>query len=372
MINLTAKFEQITVEQGRRILVTSDIHGTLSYLKKVLEKADFCNSDILFIVGDIIEKGPENLETLHYVMELCKRGNVIPLIGNVDANRLKIIDELCEDNVNGFYKYIISLRKWAGTSFYEELANKCGYTINSPEDILLSKQAVISRFKPEFDFLLGLPTVVETQNFIFVHGGLREKKLSDNLNKNVFELTKFDAFMDNTPHTFDKFVITGHWPVCLYNACVQQFNPIINHEKRIISIDGGCGVKKDGQLNLLIIPDIDCSVDEITHISYDEIPIVSALEAQKGGNDSLHISWLNNEIRIIDRGDEFSFIEHIQSGRRLYIPSTYLIGENKCSDYTDYILSVNKGDRLSLITETSKGCIVKKDGVTGWYYGKYV
>lgn len=372
MINLTTKIKQITVEQGRRILVTSDIHGNLSYFKNLLKKADFCENDILFIVGDIVEKGNENLKTLRYVMELCEKGNVVPLIGNVDANRLKIIDELCEDNVNGFYKYILNLREWAGTSFYEELANECGYTLNSAEDVLAAKKDVISHFENEFNFLANLPTVAETQNYIFVHGGLREKQVSENTDKGIFELTKFDTFMTETPHTFEKYVIVGHWPVCLYDNRIQQFNPIINHDKKIISIDGGCGVKKDGQLNLLIIPDINCSADKITYISYDEIPCVSALESQKASENSVHISWINNEIRIIDKGEEFSFIEHIESGNRLHIPNSYLRGENKCSDYTDYVLPVNKGDRLSLIAQTSKGCIVKKDGVTGWYCGKYV
>ena len=44
-------------ESGRRILVTSDIHGQISYLKGVLKKAEFCSDDILVIVGDIVEKG---------------------------------------------------------------------------------------------------------------------------------------------------------------------------------------------------------------------------------------------------------------------------------------------------------------------------
>lgn len=372
MINLTAKIEQITVEAGKRILVTSDIHGNFSYFKQLLEKAEFCDNDILFIIGDIVEKGSENLKTLRYVMELCEKGNVIPLIGNVDANRLKIIDELCEDNVNGFYKYIISLRDWAGTSFYEELANECGYTINSAEDVLAAKETVISHFEKEFNFLTNLPTVIETQNFIFVHGGLREKQVSDNIDKGIFELTKFDAFMDNTEHTFDKYVIVGHWPVCLYNNRIQQFNPIINEYKKIISIDGGCSVKKDGQLNLLIIPDINCSINEISYMSYEDVPCIKALESQKASENSIHISWIDNEIQIIDKGEDFSFIEHISSGKRMHIPSSYLRGENKCADYTDYVLPVSQGDTLSLIAQTSKGCIVKKDGVTGWYYGKYV
>ena len=370
IINLKTKIEQITIESGRRILVTSDIHGHLAYFQKLLEKASFCENDILFIVGDVIEKGPENLKTLRYVMKLCEQGNVIPLIGNVDAYRLKIIYELSRENVDGFYNYILNLRQWIGTSFYEELAAECGYTINSPEDILLSKQEVISRFENEFSFLANLPAVVETQKYIFVHGGLREKLVSDNSDKSVFELTKFDAFAEKTLHRFDKYVVAGHWPVVLYGAEIPQMNPIIDREKRIISIDGGCGVKKDGQLNLLIIPEINCCVDDIFHISYDEIPTVCALENQMPSTDSIYISWLNKEIKILNRDDEFTFVEHVKSGRKLPIPNSYIRNETECSDYTDYHLAVKKGDRLSVIFQNSKGCIAKKDGVIGWYCGK--
>lgn len=372
MINLKTKIEQINIEQGKRILVTSDIHGHLSYLKKVLEKAYFCDDDVLIIVGDMIEKGPENLATLRYIMNLCKRGNVIPLIGNVDAYRLKLIYELSEENVNGFYNYILNLRQWTGTSFYEELASECGYSTNCPEDILKSKQDVINSFEDEFKFIANLPTVVETQKFIFVHGGLREKQVLDNLDKSVFELTKFDAFAERTPDSFDKYVVTGHWPVVLYGTDIPQMNPIINRDKKIISIDGGCGVKKDGQLNLLIIPNINCSVDELSHISYDEIPTVCALEDQKPSTDSIYISWINKEIRILEKGEEFSYIEHIKSSRKLYIPNSHIRNEAESFDYTDYILPVKKGDKLSILSENSKGCIVKKDGVVGWYCGKYI
>lgn len=371
MIHLTTKIKQISIESGKRILATSDIHGYLSYFKNILNKESFSSNDILFIAGDMIEKGPDSLGTLRYIMELYKRGNVIPLIGNVDAYLLKSIYDLSEETAFDFYNYILSLRNWVGSNFYEELASECGYTIHSPEDILLSKEAVISHFENEFKFLAGLPTIAETQNYIFVHGGLCEKRVSDNQNKSVFELTKFDAFMNNTPHDFDKYVVVGHWPVSLYNTSIQQLNPIINPNKKIISIDGGCGLKKGCQLNLLIIPDINCPVNEISYISYDGLPTVRALDDQIANDDPIHISWLDRWIKIIDRGEEFSYVQHIHSGRKLHIPNSYLKNENECSDYTDYILPIKKGEQLSLISKTSKGCIVKKEGGIGWYCGNY-
>ena len=371
MTQFSTKIKTLHVESGKRILVTSDIHGYLSHFKKVLQKADFSDNDVLIIVGDMIEKGPDSLGTLRYVMELCKHGNVIPLIGNVDAWRISTIEHLSKDNASDFFDYITSWRPWAGSTFFDELAAECGFLINSPEDMLRAKPSILTRFAPEFEFLASLPTIVETQNYVFVHGGLREKSVENNLTKGLFELTKYDAFAQNTPHVFDKYVIVGHWPTALYSESIQQLNPIVNREKHIISIDGGCGVKNEFQLNLLILPDVNCSADRITHVAYDEFPAIRALEKQSASRDSLYISWINRQIEVMSKGKEFATVRHLKSGRTVEIPNVYLKGDFECADYTDYVLEVKEGDVLGLIAKTSRGCIVKKDGVVGWYMGRY-
>lgn len=369
MILPELKIKRINIEPNKRILVTSDIHGHLSYFKKVLEKAHFIDDDILIIVGDIVEKGPESLNTLRYIMELCEKGNVIPLIGNVDAWRLHMINGVCAESVEGFYEYIHSCRSWYGTSFFDELTNELGHISECPEDVLKLKDEVITHFSKEFDFLSSLPTIVETQNYIFVHGGLRDKELMDNCKRSLYELLKYDNFM-STEHCFDKYIVAGHWPVTLYDDKIAQSNPIINKEKKIISIDGGCGIKKYGQLNLLIIPDIDCKIDDVCYISHDNIPAFRALTQQKESTDSVNIRWINNEIIILERADEFTYIEHVATGRKLWIHNSFIRDDTHCNDYTDYVLPVSCGDILSLVKETSKGYLVKKNGVSGWYFGE--
>lgn len=364
------KLEKMNIESGKRILAVSDIHGCLDYLRGALEKARFSDDDILFVVGDMIEKGPDSLGTLRYIMKLCEKGNVVPLIGNVDASRLLIIDRL-KENADMFFDYIVRMRAW-DACFYDQLAHECGYNINSVDDLLESKNAVLQRFEEELGFLADLPAVVETQNFVFVHGGLAEKDVEANKNRELFELLKRDAFMNSTEHKFDKYVIVGHWPVTLYGTEIPQYDPIINREKKIISIDGGCGIKDECQMNVLIIPDINCEPDDISYISYDELPVIHAVSAQKESADPVFINWLCRKIKIIERGEEFSFIEHENSRRKLYIPNAYLENGSDCRDYTDYMLPVEVGDELSLITKTSRGCIVKKNGVVGWYCGEYL
>lgn len=365
------RIQQYKVAAGRRILVTSDIHGHLDYLRKVLEMAAFSEEDLLIIVGDMIEKGNNSLGTVRYIMELCKKGNVIPLIGNVDAYRLKLIGELCEENAEGFYQYLVKVRKWAGTSFYDELAKECGYEITSAEDVLAYRDEIVSHFEQEFRFLAELPTIVETQKFVFVHGGLQERTVTENEKEDLFRLTKADHFLSSTPHTFEKYVIVGHWPVALYNESILQMNPIIDREKKIISIDGGCGVKSIGQLNLLVIPEIECDIEEITSLYYDAFPVVTALEGQEAGKDPINIDWMNSDIQMLDPGEEFSLVQHCKSGRQLVVPNSCIYKGKECYGYTDYILHVEPGDELKLISTTSKGCMVKKDGVIGWYLGRY-
>ena len=55
----------LSLPEGRRIIAVSDIHGHLSLLKALLEKIRYKpGDDLLFLVGDTVEKGPDSLGTL--------------------------------------------------------------------------------------------------------------------------------------------------------------------------------------------------------------------------------------------------------------------------------------------------------------------
>ena len=74
---------------SQRVLIVSDIHAHKDLFARLLEKARYTpNEDILIILGDMLEKGPQNLETLRFVKQLAENENVYPLIGNVDDWRL--------------------------------------------------------------------------------------------------------------------------------------------------------------------------------------------------------------------------------------------------------------------------------------------
>ena len=361
------QINRLTLPADRRILVTSDIHGQLGHLKGALETANFSKDDILFIIGDMIEKGPNSLGVLRYVMELCETHTVYPLIGNVDAHRLEMIGRW---HIAEIYPYLKHMQRHWGGCLLSEMCEELGIRIRSPLDLLAARTKIQAGFQKELDFLKFLPTIIETPHFIFVHGGLPTQELSTLEGTDAHPCLKNDAFLEKGLR-FSKYVVVGHWPVTLYNDKIDCANPIINREQHIISIDGGCSLKRTGQLNLLIIPAEDS--EEFTFASFDGFPVRVALDPQEGSEDPFCLLYTDNAVRLLKREAEFSFVEHRHTGRRLWVLNEDLYGSGKamhCDDSTDYRIPVRPGDRLWVILETSKGALVKKDGVSGWYCGR--
>ena len=83
--DMPARIKRLRLPPGRRIIAVSDIHGNLPYLKGLLKKIRFDADDILIIDGDFLEKGPDSLGTLRYIMQLSEAGNIYTVCGNCDG-----------------------------------------------------------------------------------------------------------------------------------------------------------------------------------------------------------------------------------------------------------------------------------------------
>ena len=348
---------------GRRILVVSDIHGNLPYFRGVLEKAGFCGDDILIIDGDFLEKGEDSLGTARYIMELSEKGNVYTISGNCDDwARFFVRGNAVRDEYIGGY-----LRRFRYGIIYEIL-QQLGIDPDSINHVDEIKQQVYDFCPDVWHFIASLLHAVETPHFIFTHASvLPGKPLREHT---AGELFRHDAYLGEDVRN-EKWVVVGHWPVVLYHESIVNANPIIDREKKIISIDGGCVLKDDGQLNCLIIPEE--SSEDFSFVSFDGFPTYRVLDAQKGGGSSYYIRWGDSDVRVLERGAEFSRCRHVRTGYEMDILTKYLFADSEitgCNDCTDYILPLEAGDIVGLVETTSRGFFVKHNGISGWYSGR--
>ena len=63
-----ARIARAQLPESGRIIAISDIHGNLPYLRGLLDKLALTEEDTLVFCGDMVEKGPQSLATLRYIM----------------------------------------------------------------------------------------------------------------------------------------------------------------------------------------------------------------------------------------------------------------------------------------------------------------
>ena len=352
----------LVLPQDRRVLVISDIHGNLPFLKGLLQKVGFSGDDILIILGDILEKSTGGLEALRYLMDLRKRYTIYFVQGNCDDVTLGFLGGAWPDEIAAKYGGF-----WGEKCAWVSMAHQAGIDVSDPKDFGAARKAIEATFPEELAFLRAMPTILLHQDYLFVHGGVpREDRLEELVAR---QCMKNDNFLSQG-RNFRRWVVVGHWPVTLYRPDIPSAKPLILPQRHIASIDGGCSLKADGQLNALILPKEPG--EDFAYVAYDGFPVMTALADQAPSQDPLHIRWGHSAVEVLELGEEFSRCRHRESGRELDILTDYLRQGDQgtyCLDSTDYLLPVRAGERLAIVRRTSRGALAKKDGATGWYRG---
>ena len=353
------------IEPGRRVVAVSDIHGNLPFLKGLLDAVRFSPADVLILVGDLLEKGRDSLATLRYVMELGRTHTVYPLCGNCDH-----IDQtfLSGPGMDEALWPVLS-QFWRERSVLLQMGAELGLAPRRQSDLPALRAALLEHFPRETGFLLSLPTILEAGNFLFVHGGVPREDDLEGLD--AYECMKNDDFRGQG-RSFRKWVVVGHWPVTLYREDIPSSAPIIDRERKIISIDGACVLKVDGQLNALMLPSEES--EDFAWTAWDGLPEARALDGQPASEHSLNIRWGRSALELLEEGEELSLCRHLETGRQIYILNAYLRRDPEkglwCEDSTDYCLPVEAGEVLTVVRRTKTGALCKKNGVTGWYFGR--
>ena len=356
-----ARVERLALDACRRVIVISDVHGNLAYLTALLDRLRPGEDELVIFDGDFLEKGEQSLETLRLVMRLCAEGRAKAVCGNCDEwSEIFSMDREADSHV---MRYMAHRRRGLLWDMLTALGrDPLGKELGAYKDELRDA------FAPEWAFLSAIPHAIESERFIFAHSGVcADKPLEAH---RASELVKFDDFLAHAG-SFDKWVIVGHWPVMLYHESIVDANPIIDRARRIVSIDGGCVLKDDGQLNALILP--RTAEEDFSVVSYDPFPTARVKRDQRGSERSYYIRWGDSELHVLERGAEFSHCRHLRTGYEMDVLTKYLFTDAEitgCNDCTDYVLPLRAGDTVSVVERTSRGFFVKHNGISGWYCGE--
>ena len=71
--------------------IIADIHGCYNEYINLLKKINFSDNDILYILGDVVDRGPEPIKILQ---DMMKRSNVFLIIGNHEFMMYTILKKL--------------------------------------------------------------------------------------------------------------------------------------------------------------------------------------------------------------------------------------------------------------------------------------
>ncbi|WP_407272863.1 metallophosphoesterase [Radiobacillus sp. PE A8.2] len=356
------KIKQLTIPSDTRVIVISDIHGELELFKELLKKVDFNADDYLIINGDLCEKGSNSKGVVSYVMDLVNHN---PKVHVTEGNCDTLVDELINENPK-LIDYLLARQK----SIFNEWLAELDYTVSQQSTIEEVKQLLTRHYSRELDWVSNLPTAIETEHYIFVHAGL--DKIDNWKNTDRETAVTIPAFMDKL-HRAQKYVVVGHWPVINYPTDVPTYNPIIDHEKKIIAIDGGNVIKSTGQLNAFIIQH-GVNQDDYSHVYTDYLANYKTVIKEFTADPSMtgSINWPDYTIIPVKQNEHFTLCEQPESSRFLYVKNEY-IEQNEFGKYIAKSaipctqISVNIGDIVSVIDDSCTGFnLIKKDGNTGW------
>ena len=209
--------------------VISDIHGRLDKFIELLDLIDYTDDDTLYILGDVLDRGPNPIKALLKIMEMP---NVVFIRGNHEEMAIRclptLLEEITELSINSFDdEYLNDLMLWQ--------MNGCQPTLDEFYDLDNdTKQKVIDYIDKS---LYYKELSVNGNDYLLVHAGLGNFKPD----KPIGNYTVFDLVWERPDYEkqyFDnKYLITGHTPTQTIDCCENPGYIYRNHNH--IAIDCG-------------------------------------------------------------------------------------------------------------------------------------
>lgn len=209
--------------------VIADIHGEYELFMELLEKIDLKKTDTLYILGDILDRGPHPIKVLLKLMEMP---NVIPIVGNHELMALECLDflsrEITEESIAEMEAEMIdNILTWQ--------RNGSIPTIDEFYRLTREMQREIMDYIK--DFLIYEELTINGQDYLLVHAGLGNFSSEKNIEDYSLKELVWDRADYETQYFNDMCVVTGHTPTHAIAANPRQ--GYIYRRKNHIAIDCG-------------------------------------------------------------------------------------------------------------------------------------
>ena len=235
--------------------VISDIHGNYEKYCELLDCIDLKDEDVLYVLGDVIDRGEQGIRILQ---DMMFRINVVPIIGNHDLigwQCLKwLTQEITEESIDNMDDQMLQI--------IEEWCKSGGQTTIN-EVMVLPKEEREEILEYLEEFRAYEEVCVGKNTFLLVHGGFEydtfdaQRSLDDyDLEELVWTRMKLDE-----EYFPDKYIVFGHTPTCHLWAEERgvSLEEILREENchrifkkgKLIGIDCGCAY--DGYLGCLCL-----------------------------------------------------------------------------------------------------------------------
>lgn len=355
------KHIQLQTGPDYRLVIISDIHGHAALLSDLLEKIALKEEDYLVVLGDFVNRGPENLPVVALLMELANRPRTFIMKGNHES----FVTTYVQSQEN-FKDMLAFLKEDPYVLILHEMAKKLDIDLYSCEDPEYLRQALLENFAAELSFMDLRPLIFENETFLCVHAGYEP---SFSLEADEGKLLKYDFYDAQSP-VQEKTVIVGHWPSSNLRSDHMTNLPFFNTEKNIITIDGGLGVKDSGELNALIITSVkgDIRYETLQANSFKTQTISQPMTLPV--EDCIFVNYPHFDIELIEKGPTFTLCKHVNSGKTLSVFNSLVYeeeGKNRIkTSYINRFFNLPEGEEVEVCQVFEDCVLVKHQNEFGW------
>lgn len=203
--------------------VISDIHGYYVEYLELLKQMNFKESDNLYVLGDIVDKGPEPVKLLQ---DMMFRVNVFPLLGNHDYSAMKLLlamqkgaDALSADEQK-------ELKEWMQE----------GGAVTAKQFMELDEEEREDILDYMGEFLLYAEVKAGRSRFVLVHAGLDHFLPERDLEDYHYSELIYHEPDYNKVYFKDRILVTGHRPTFKID---EQYRGMIFEKNNHVAIDCG-------------------------------------------------------------------------------------------------------------------------------------